>query len=69
MSYGNGLKTAFDLNRFELLKSLHFALPFNLASERGTNAKISEFFVRGKDYDLAYEHDGSQETKNPRPAF
>lgn len=62
-SYGKSINTAFDLHRFELLKSLHFRLPKSLPSEKSQNAEISEFFVRGKDYKFTYDNEESKQSK------
>lgn len=46
--YGDQIRTAFDLHRFELLKSLHVPLPMNRAEECRLWAEVNEV-VRGSE--------------------
>jgi hypothetical protein len=67
--YGKGINSAFDMNRFELLKALHFPLPKNLEKEKINNYKLSQFLVVNLPYDVEYLHDGSatEEKKQGAP--
>lgn len=49
ISYGNGIKTAFDLHRFDLLKALHLPLPKNLKEEKEENNKLTNFLLSEPD--------------------
>jgi len=44
-TYGTALKTAFDLQRFELLKALHLPLPTDSVHEKITNENLANFFT------------------------
>jgi hypothetical protein len=67
IEFGKGINSAFELNRFDLLKSLHFELPDNLENEKRVNYKLSQFFVIGNPYDLVYVHEGSSAAKKGAP--
>jgi len=56
IAYGEGLDTAFDLYRFELLKTLHLPLPDTWESERAANTELTAFFLQGEPMPLPYKH-------------
>jgi len=45
--YGQALRVAFDLHRFDLLAALHLPLPEDLAAEQSANRKLSESWSSG----------------------
>ena len=58
--YGQGIQTAFDLYRFDLLTSLHLKLPFDRRDEIILNKKVSTFLGLGltdRRRDFTYKHD------------
>ena len=58
-AYGKAINAAVDINRFELLKSLHIPLKSNLKDEKEQNQYLSNFFVYGYPYSkITYKHDG-----------
>ncbi len=63
LAYGEGIATAFDLHRFDLLRALRLPLPPDRDCERRANARLSEFLVHGealvdeKPVNFAYDHD------------
>jgi hypothetical protein len=76
IAYGEGIETAFDLHRFDLLRALHLQLPVNRESEREANAHLSEFLVRGEflvegnPINFVYDHGVREEEtgeKSPLP--
>lgn len=56
LAYGVGIRTAVDLHRFELLRTLHLPLPSNREVEKQANALLSEFLRQGRPVDFLYEH-------------
>jgi hypothetical protein len=62
LAYGEGIETAFDLHRFDLLRALHLSLPPDRQSELEANSRLSEFFVsgevlmEGKPLNFIYDH-------------
>jgi hypothetical protein len=56
LAYNEGLRTAFDLHRFDLLTALHLPLPKTRPEEKEQNAGLSAFLLQGWDVDLEYEH-------------
>lgn len=59
VAYGEGMRTAVDLHRFDLLTTLHLPLPANLAVERRTNRQLTEFLLQDRAVDFTYSHDGN----------
>ena len=59
LAYGEGLETAFDLHRFELLHALHLPLPATSEEERVLNQQLTAFLLQGQRVPFAYEHDRS----------
>jgi hypothetical protein len=60
IAYSEGLDTAFDLCRFDLLTALHLPLPSTREEELTANADLSAFLVQGEDIDFPYEHPGNR---------
>ena len=56
IAYGEGLETAFDLHRFDLLRGLHLPLPAGSDEERALNAQVTAFLLQGQQVPFAYEH-------------
>ena len=56
VAYGEGLETAFDLHRFDLLRALHLPLPASADEERALNAQVTAFLLQGQRFPFAYEH-------------
>ena len=56
IAYGEGLETAFDLHRFDLLRALHLPLPAGSDEERALNAQVTAFLLQGQQVPFAYEH-------------
>lgn len=54
--YGQALKVAFDLYRFDLTKALHLPLPATLHKERVANYALCDFLRQGKETDFNYLH-------------
>jgi hypothetical protein len=63
LSYGIGIQTAFDLCRFDLLKSLHLPLPSSYSSEMDKNYELSEFLSLGNIHDFKYDDEKLNNTK------
>ena len=58
LAYGEAVRAAFDLHRFELLTQLHFALPATGVDEVKFNRKLTRFWLQGVPMaDVGYEHD------------
>jgi hypothetical protein len=57
LSYGRVLHMAFDLHRFDLLKSLHYPLPRNAEEERDLAQRITLFLALNVPVGLNHEHD------------
>jgi hypothetical protein len=55
-AYGEGIRAAIDLHRFDLLGALHLPLPRTLEEERALNRDLSSFLRQGWPVDLAYAH-------------
>jgi hypothetical protein len=58
-SYGEGLYTAFDLYRFDLLRALRYPLPADTAEEARMNQKLRARFADGIPLPMAYKHEES----------
>jgi hypothetical protein len=56
VAYGEGLETAFDLHRFDLLRALRLPLPATSEDERALNAQVTAFLLQGQRVPFAYEH-------------
>jgi hypothetical protein len=56
VAYGEGLETAFDLHRFDLLRALHLPLPTDAEQERAQNAHLSAFLAQGTRAAFDYVH-------------
>jgi hypothetical protein len=56
IAYGEGLETAFDLHRFDLLRALHLPLPASSEEERALNAQVTAALLQGQRIPFAYEH-------------
>jgi len=56
MAYGEGIRVAIDLHRFDMLAALHLALPPTLEEERAGNARLSSFLLQGHPADFVYDH-------------
>ena len=65
ISYGEALRVAFDLYRFDMIKNLRYELPTNEEDEAALGDAISEFFINGTPVQRAYIHnqpDGASTT-------
>jgi hypothetical protein len=54
--YAEGIQSAFDLHRFDLLRSLHLPLPRDMNEEQETNRSLCAFLRQGFPYPMKYEH-------------
>lgn len=54
LAYGEGIQTAFDLHRFDLLKAFHLKLPKDGEEEKILNEKLSGFLRQGYPKNLTY---------------
>lgn len=77
LAYGEGIKAAVDLHRFDLIKALHLPLPPDIETEKETNALLSILLQRsGIPENFQYDHGdgiiksgtGSEETGS-NPSF
>lgn len=57
LAYGELLKTAFDLYRWDALKSLHLELPKDLASEKEVWGQVVGLLYRNYPFTTAWKHD------------
>jgi hypothetical protein len=58
-SYGQTLRQAFDLHRFDMLRGLHYPLPADPVQELAFNRQLSQYFQEGPDNEepaFAYDH-------------
>jgi hypothetical protein len=62
IAYGEGIRAAIDLHRFDLLGALHLPLPATLEQERAVNEQLSLFLRQSWPVDLVYEH-GTREAE------
>lgn len=63
-SFGNNLRSSFDLFRFDLLKALHLKLPENIETERKDWETLNNIFVYGDSRSaLIYQHPDLPEKK------
>jgi len=56
VAYGQGVRVAIDLHRFDLLRSLHLPLPTDREAEREANQALCNFLRQGVPIPLKYEH-------------
>jgi hypothetical protein len=56
VAYGEGIRAAIDLHRFDLLTALHLPLPATLEEERAVNEELSLFLRQTWPVDFVYEH-------------
>ena len=56
LAYGEAIRAAFDLHRFDLLRALHLPLPPDRSTECERNAELSEFLIQGTEVDFRYDH-------------
>jgi hypothetical protein len=56
VAYGQGVRVAVDLHRFDLLRSLHLPLPVDREAERDANRALCDFLRQGVPIPLKYEH-------------
>ena len=56
LSYGKSIEVAFDLYRFELIKTLRLPLPTNYKDEKVFNQDLTQFFLTNYYMGLPYEH-------------
>jgi hypothetical protein len=68
IAYGDGLRLAFDLSRFDLLAALHLPLPADADSELAANRRLSAFLALGKPLQAVYQHDPRPPPNPPPPA-
>ena len=61
LAYGDGIQTAFDLHRFDLLEALHLALPPDRDTERKANRELCDFLRQGVPVNLRYTHKPHEE--------
>lgn len=61
LAYGEAVRSAFDLHRFDLRRALHLPLPETRSAERAENAELSAFLVQDWDVDFVYEHPRADE--------
>lgn len=62
LQYGESLRAAFDLHRFDLLSALHLSLPRDSTAEREQNRELSAFLVQDWDVEFEYDHEGASRT-------
>jgi hypothetical protein len=56
VAYGQGVRVAVDLHRFDLLRSLHLPLPVDREAEQDANQALCDFLRQGVPIPLKYEH-------------
>jgi hypothetical protein len=62
LQYGESLRAAFDLHRFDLLSALHLPLPPDRTAEREQNRDLSDFLIQDWEIDFEYDHEGASRT-------
>jgi len=62
IAYGEGIRAAIDLHRFDLLTAMHLPLPATLEQERAVNEQLSLFLRQSWPVDFVYEH-GAREAE------
>ena len=68
IAHGEGLDMAFDLYRFDLLRTLHLPLPDTWEHERAANAELTAFFLQGGQFPLPYNIPEPPPPAVPTPA-
>jgi hypothetical protein len=63
--YGNMIRTAYDLYRFNLIEALHLRLPKNLKDERWLWRRISYFTVGNNQLELIKQLEGLEKDDDP----
>jgi hypothetical protein len=65
VAYGESIEAAFDLHRFDLLRTLRLPLPCDRETERAANKQLSDFLRQGIPMNFAYVHtpDGADKTR------
>jgi hypothetical protein len=56
IAYGEGIRAAIDLHRFDLLTAMHLPLPATLEQERAVNEQLSLFLRQAWPVDFVYDH-------------
>ncbi|SDL93996.1 hypothetical protein [Nonomuraea jiangxiensis] len=56
VAFGEALRVAFDLHRFDLLTALHLPLPRGIENERGQNQRLSTWLRQGGAAPERYHH-------------
>ena len=56
VGYGEALRVAFDLHRFDLLRALHLPLPADQDAERAANATLCTMWRQDPSARLTYDH-------------
>jgi len=56
LSYGEAVRVAFDLHRFDLLKALRIELPTSSEAERKTFTALSDFWRQGRPLAIEYSN-------------
>jgi len=61
LAYGEGIRTAIDLHRFDLLRALHLPLPDDREREKQVNTALCDFLRQGIPLpeDFRYDHEFS----------
>ena len=55
ISYGEAVRVAFDLHRFDLMNALHLPVPDDNAAERSGNLALSDFLRQGVPMHVTYQ--------------
>ncbi len=67
IAYGESLRAAFDLHRFELYGALRVELPATRDEERAVNAQLCDFWRQGRDLGQIYVHPPAGPGPGPGP--
>lgn len=67
ISYGESVRVAFDLHRFDLYPALRLDPPANLAEERSVNRELATFWRQGRDFGLPYVRSAETEERPAAP--
>jgi hypothetical protein len=62
LAYGESVRAAFDLHRFDLIEALHLPLPADRASEIEQNRELSSFLIQDWEVDFEYAHPEKETT-------
>jgi hypothetical protein len=60
VAYGEGIRAAIDLHRFDLLTALRLPLPATLEQERAINEQLSLFLRQSWPVDFVYSHGAAE---------